>query len=95
MKRITRKSYYALFRDIFTSDSKVALIDKYGSYTQKESFDILCGLMNELSRFGVKRNDVVVLSSASRKETALIIAAIIGLGAIAFLYIRVALYSRS
>ena len=85
MKRITRKSYYALFRDIFTSDSKVALIDKYGYYTQKESFDILCGLMNELSHFGVKRNDVVVLSSASRKETALIIAAIIGLGAIAFL----------
>ena len=85
MKRITRQSYYALFKSTLTSEDKTALIDKYGSYTQKESFDILCGIMNELSSFGVKKNDVVILSSNSRKETVLIIAAIIGLGAVAFL----------
>ena len=85
MRRISRQSYYSFFSTLLSKDNSLLLIDENGSYTKKESFEILCGIINELHSFGIKRNDVVILSALSRKETALIIQGIIAIGAIVFL----------
>ena len=85
MRRISRESYYSFLSTQWKKESKTLLIDENGSYSEKESFDILCGIINELHAFGVKRNHVVILSTSSRKETALIIQAIIAIGAVVFL----------
>ena len=85
MKRITRLSTYSLLKGLLIDEKKTLLIDKRGCYSQKESFDILNGIINELFSFGVRKKDVVILSAVSRKEVALLIMAIISLGAIVFL----------
>ena len=85
MRRISRESYYSFLSTQWKKESKTLLIDENGSYSEKESFDILCGIINELHAFGIKRNHVVILSASSRKETALIIQAIIAIGAVVFL----------
>ena len=85
MRRILRQSYFSFLSNFLTKDNKTLLIDENGSYSKKEAFDILCGIINELHAFGIKRNNVVILSAFPRKETALIIQAIIAIGAIVFL----------
>ncbi len=85
MRRITRDSYFAYLSKNFINESKVSLIDKEGELNQVQAFKVYTGIINELASFGIKKNNVCLLSASSKKETVLLIAAIISLGAIVFL----------
>ena len=75
MKNITTESCFLRLKESLTSKNKIALIDKSGQYTQKEAFDIYCGLINELSKF-IKNGDAILIAPFVKKETILIVAAI-------------------
>lgn len=81
MKNLSAKSCYLRLKDSLASDTKVALIDKEGQFTQKEAFAIYCGFMNQISRY-VKKGIVCLIAPFMRKETPLLIAAVISLGGI-------------
>jgi len=81
MEEISKKSCFLRLKEALINDEERFLIDKSGYYTQKESFDIYCGYLNQLSHF-IKDNGVCLLAPFIKKETPLIIAAIISLGGI-------------
>lgn len=85
MKRITRDSYFTYLSKKFVDPSKISLIDRYGELNQVQVVKVCSGIINELSSFGIKKNDVCLFSATPRKETIILIAAIISLGAIVFL----------
>lgn len=81
MKNITTESCFLRLKESLTSKNKIALIDKSGQYTQKEAFDIYCGIMNHIKNI-VKRGTVCLIAPFIKKETPLIISAIVSLGGI-------------
>ena len=81
MEQITRQSCYLRLKEKLINEEGLFLIDKNGSYSQKEAFDIYCGYLNQFSLF-VKENKVCLIAPYAKKETVLIVAAIISLGGI-------------
>lgn len=81
MEEISNKSCFLRMKEKLANNGKLLLIDKNGSYTRKEAYDIYCGLLNELSPL-VNRGDVCLIAPFVKKETVLIIAAIVSLGGI-------------
>ncbi len=81
MEKVSSHSCFVRIKNHLSSDNKVLLIDEDGSYRQKEAFAIYCGIMNQITKY-VKRGTTCLLAPFSKKETILIIAAIISLGGI-------------
>ena len=79
MLEITDKSCFLRMKESLVDNDKVLLIDKKGFYTQKTAFNIYCGLINELSRF-IKNGDAILIAPFVKKETILIVTAVISLG---------------
>jgi len=81
MEKVTCKSCYVRIKEKLSDKNKVLLIDRQGEYTQGQAFAIYCGIMNQLSHI-VKRGKLYLIAPFQRKETILIIAAIVSLGGI-------------
>lgn len=81
MEKVTDKSCYTRIKEHFLDHEKMSLIDRNGSYSQEEAFQIYCGIMNQIAPF-IKRGTLCLIAPFSKKETILIIAAIVSLGGI-------------
>lgn len=81
MEEISNKSAFSRIKESLADSGKVLLIDKNGSYTKKQSFEIYSGLINELSLF-IKNEDVCLIAPFNKKETVLIAAAVVALNGI-------------
>ena len=80
MHQISNQSIFLRMKENLVKDNEAILIDKNGEYTQKEAFDIYIGIMNELSSL-IKEDDICFIEPVIRKETTLICAAIVSIGA--------------
>lgn len=80
MEEISNKSCFLRMKERLAIPDKPLLIDKSGCYTQKQTFDVFCGVMNELKDI-VSNTDICLISSTMRKETAIIVSAVLSLGA--------------
>lgn len=77
---LTNESSYSLLKKILIGD-KPLLIDKDGFLSQKESYGLLCGLINDMKDY-IKDGSTCLISSLAKKEFPLIIIAVISLGGI-------------
>lgn len=80
MEEISNKSCFIRIKERLAQSSKLLLIDESGELNQKEAFDIYIGAMNELSSL-VKENDVCLFLPYLKKETVLILSALVSIGA--------------
>ena len=81
MEELSNKSCYLRLKEVLVHDEELFLIDKSGCFTQKEALEIYYGYLNQLESF-IKDGSVCLIAPFARKETALIIAAVISLGGI-------------
>lgn len=81
MEEISNKSSFLRMKERLALSSKLLLIDKNGSYTRKEAYDIYCGVLNELSSV-INKKDVCLIAPFNKKEAIIIVAAIVSLGGI-------------
>jgi len=81
MEEISNKSCFLRMKENLVGNNEVLLVDKYGSYLANQSYNIYCGLLNELNSF-IKKGDVCLIAPFSRKETILVVAAVVSLGGI-------------
>lgn len=81
MEEISNRSCFIRIKERLADNSKLLLIDKDGSYSRKQAYEIYSGLLNELSPF-INKGEVCLIAPFVRKETILIAAAIISLGGI-------------
>ena len=81
MEQLSDKSCFLRIKESLVNNDKVLLIDKNGSYTRKAAYDVYCGLLNELFCF-INDGDVCLIAPFLKKESVLIVAAIVSLGGI-------------
>ena len=79
MESVSYKSCFVRLKESLVNSEKPLLIDQYGLLTQKETFNIYTGAMNELHSL-IREDDVCLIAPFLRKETIIIIAAIVSLG---------------
>lgn len=77
MEKVSSLSCFARMQKSLISDNPL-FIDKYGLFTQKQSLEIFYGLVNELSSL-IHQGDVCLIAPYSRKETILIVTAVVSL----------------
>lgn len=80
MESISYKSCFVRLKEFLIHSEKPLLIDSNGLLKQKETFDIYVGAMNELSSL-IREDDVCLIAPFLKKETIIIIAALVSLGA--------------
>ena len=81
MEEISYKSCFLRMKERLADNSKLLLIDKNGSYLANEAYSVYCGLLNELSSV-INKGDVCLFAPFVKKETVLIVAAIVSLGGV-------------
>lgn len=81
MEQISNKSCFLRMKEKLADNGKLLLIDKNGSYSRKEAYDIYSSLLNELSRF-INKGDVCLIAPFVKKETIIIVAAVVSLGGV-------------
>ncbi len=81
MEQVSNKSCFLRMKESLAGNSKVLLIDKEGKYTANEVFEVYCGLLNQLRPI-IKTGDVCLVAPLVKKETIIIMAAIISLGGV-------------
>lgn len=87
MESLSNQSVYArLKKHSLNNLDKVVLIDKDGFLTNKEAFDIYCGIINELVDNGLKKGDICFVQGNKCKEIALVICALMSIGATIYIY---------
>ena len=80
MESVSNKSCFIRLKESLIDSEKTLLIDKDGLLKQKEAFNIYIGVMNELSSL-IKEDDVCLIAPFLKKETIIIIAALVSIGA--------------
>ena len=80
MKALTNESSFLLLKKKLISN-EMLLIDENGSYTQKEAFEVYCGIINELSEL-IKEDTACLIRGYACKELPLIALAVVALGGI-------------
>lgn len=81
MKKLTNESSYLRMSKALISENVKVLVDKNGSFSQKEAFEVYCGLVNELKEL-IKKGNVCLIAPFARKETILIVLAVVSLGGV-------------
>lgn len=80
MEPISNKSCFVRLKESLINSEKTLLIDKDGLLKQKETFNIYIGVMNELASL-IEEDDVCLVAPFLKKETIIIIAALVSIGA--------------
>ena len=79
MNPVSNKSIFVRIKESLIYDNKALLIDKDGCLNQKETYQIYSGAINDISSL-IKEGDVCLIAPFLKKETIIIIAAIVSLG---------------
>lgn len=79
MESVSNKSCFIRLKESLNNSEKTLLIDKDGLLKQKETFNIYVGVMNELAPL-IRENDVCLIAPFLKKETIIIIAALVSIG---------------
>ena len=74
MEEISNRSCFIRIKERLADNSKLLLIDKDGSYSRQQAYEIYSGLLNELSSL-INKGEVCLIAPFVRKETVLIAAA--------------------
>ena len=80
MESVSNKSCFIRLKESLINSEKTLLIDSDGLLKQKETFNIYIGVMNELASL-IKEDDVCLVAPFLKKETIIIIAALVSIGA--------------
>ena len=79
MNPVSNKSIFVRIKESLIYRNKALLIDKDGCLNQKETYQIYSGAINDISSL-IKEGDVCLIAPFLKKETIIIIAAIVSLG---------------